>query len=164
MTYPRFGDWHRVGFDTLLDGDRSRFATWFAEPDRLRCLGTALGYRFAPATGTLVPGRDRAGLICRDTDSGAVVAVEAQLGETRHDCFGRLLVRADQSDTDASVWLAERFIPEHRFAIEMLNRGAHGHFAVEMGLWRIDDSPPALRFDVVASPKGWRGPRRKRAA
>ena len=164
MTLPNIGWLERVGLETLWGGDRSRFAFWFAEQDRLRHLGDALGFRFAPAAGTLAPGRSRAGLVCRDEDSGAAVAVEAQLGVSRHDCFGGLMVRGTESKADVWIWLAERFIPEHRFAAQSLNCEALGFFAVEIGLWQIGDSPPALHFDPVAWPEDWRGPRRNRAA
>ena len=72
-----------------------------------------------------------------------------------------MLGRAAEAGAPVAVWLAERFGPEHRAVLDSLNRrgrGTEGYFGVEMGLWRIDDSPVAPRFDVVAAPDGGRGP------
>ena len=157
MEHPGIGRLDRVDIGTLLRGELSGFAAWFAQPDRLRSLGDALGLRLEAAdepTSRL----GRAGLVCRDADTGSVAVVEAQLGESRHDCFGRVLVRARERRADAAIWLAESFVHEHRIALEALGRaaGTPALFGAEIGLWRIGASPPALRFDVLVAPEDWR--------
>ncbi len=136
MHPPELGRLERIDLETLWEREPSGFAPWFADPERLRMLDDALGLRLAPVAGTLEAGPDRAGFLCRDAVTGAAVAVGAP----------------------AAVWLAERLIPEHRAVIHALNRigrGADGYFGVEMGLWRIDDSPAAPGFAAVAEPAGW---------
>ena len=134
IVYPRtLGHLERIDLETLWEREPSGFAPWFADPERLRMLDDALGLRLAPVAGTLEAGPDRAGFLCRDAVTGAAVAAGAP----------------------AAVWLAERLIPEHRGVIHALNRigrGADGYFGVEMGLWRIDDSPAAPGFAAVAEP------------
>ena len=167
MQHPVLGRLERVGFETVSRIEQCGFADWFAEPRRLKRLGETLGFDLEPPDAEPDSGPDRAGLLCRDAESGSVVAIEAQLGESLHARLGGLLVRATESGADTAVWLAERFNHEHRVAVEGLNRGAGGSeafFAVEIGLWRIDASRPALRFEPVAWPKGWPGPRRESEA
>ena len=55
----------------------------------------------------------------------------------------------------AVVWIAERFTDEHRKAIEWLNEHTSEDlalYAVEIELWQIDTSKPALRFNVLSKP------------
>ena len=158
MHPPELGRLERIDLETLWEDEPSGFAPWFADPERLRILDDALGLRLAPVAGTLEAGPDRAGFLCRDAVTGAAVAVGAQLGESDRACLGALLARAEAAGAPAAVWLAERLSPEHRAVIHALNRigrGADGYFGVEMGLWRIDDSPAAPGFAAVAEPAGW---------
>lgn len=175
MAYRRTGYLERVDLETLWDNGPSGFAPWLVDTDRLRRLGTALGLQLEPELGTLQAGPGRAGLVCGDasTGAGAAVAIEGQLGESDPAHIGALLVRAAECRASTAVWLAERFAKEHRDVLGCLNRDAGGatvFLGVEMGLWRIDDSPLALRFNVVVGPDGWpvhgpppgTGPRRGR--
>ena len=161
MHYRTLGRLERVDLETLWNDEPSGFAPWFVDPDRLRMLGSALGLRLEPAVGTLTAGADRVGLVCRDAGTGSTVAIKSQLGESGHAPFGALLVRATECRAPIAVWLAERFTEEHRAVLERLSRTGKrkiGFLGVEMGLWRIGDSPVAPRFDVVAEPEGWPRP------
>jgi hypothetical protein len=47
---------------------------------------------------------------------------------------------------------------DHRAATDRLNantREDFSFFAVEMELWRVGNSPPAPRFNIIASPNDW---------
>ena len=165
MQHPQLGHLERVDLETRWTGDGCGFAPWFLDPDRLRRLGDALGLRLEPLPGALTAGPRRAGLVCRDAAGGAEAAIESQRGESANAHLGALLVRAAESRAETAIWVAERFSEEHRAAVDCLNRAGGetaGLFAVEMGLWRIGDSRPALRFDVVAAPETWLPPEPKR--
>ena len=154
----RLGHLERVDLATLWNDGPPDFAAWIVDPRRIGMLGRALGLRLEPIMGTLEAGPDRVGLVCRDAGAGTAVAVEAQPGESDRARLGALLSRAETAGAPAAVWLAERLIPEHRAVLDSLNRifrGAEGYFGVEMGLWRIGDSPMAPRFAAVAGPAGW---------
>ena len=160
MTHPQLGRLERVDLATRWTGEACGFAPWFLDPDRLRRLGDALGLRLEPLPGALTAGPRRAGLACRDA-GGSIAAIESQRGESGNAHLGALLVRAAESRAETAIWVAERFAREHREILECLNRagaGKTGFFAVEMGLWRIGDSRPALRFDIVAAPQLWLPP------
>jgi hypothetical protein len=56
------------------------------------------------------------------------------------------------------VWIAETIQPDHRAAVDWLNTNTNeefSFFAIEIELWRIGNSPPAPRFNVIASPNDW---------
>ena len=156
MSHPQLGRLERVDLETRWTGGETGFAPWFLDRDRLRRLGDALGLRLEPLPGALTAGPGRAGLMCRDAE-GRAAAIEGQRGKSGNAHLGALLVRAAEGRAATAVWVAERFAQDHREMLECLNRPGRetGFFAVEMGLWRIGDSRPALRFGVVAAPRGW---------
>lgn len=99
-------------------------------------------------------GSFRVDLVCRDMD-GRLVIVENQFGRTNHDHLGKLLTYAGGKDATVIVWVAEDFTDEHRAALDWLNehtdRDVHV-FGVQIELWKIGDSAPAPRFNVVSKP------------
>jgi hypothetical protein len=86
------------------------------------------------------------------------VIVENQLAPTDHSHLGQLLTYASGLDAAVIVWLAPRFRDEHRQVLDWLN--AHtiegiDFFGVELELLRIDTSPAAPHFKLVAQPNAW---------
>ena len=57
------------------------------------------------------------------------------------------------------VWIAKEFRDEHRQALDLLNHrtGEESEFfGVEVELWKIAESPPAVNFNLVSTPNEWR--------
>lgn len=56
------------------------------------------------------------------------------------------------------VWIAKEFRDEHLEALNLLNHRTGEDtqfFGVEVELWKIDDSRPAVNFKLVATPNEW---------
>lgn len=56
------------------------------------------------------------------------------------------------------VWIAERFTEEHRAALDWLNEitgDDFRFFGFEVEAWRIGDSKPAPKFNLVSKPNEW---------
>jgi len=56
------------------------------------------------------------------------------------------------------VWICNKVTEEHRNAIDWLNEittDKIAFFALEIELWKIDDSAPAPKFNIVCSPNEW---------
>lgn len=84
--------------------------------------------------------------------------IENQLEDTNHDHLGQVITYAAGKDAEVVIWVVARARDEHRQAIEWLNQHTDsdfGFFLVEVELWRIGDSLPALRFSVVEQPSEW---------
>jgi hypothetical protein len=135
------------------------FTPWLALPENLKLLGEALGFGELQDQQTEVRVGDfRIDILATDGD-GEMVIIENQLEQTDHGHLGQLMTYlAGQAGRGSIVWIAQDFRPEHRAAIDWLNRNTvddFSFFGVELELWRIDNSPPAPRFKIVAQPNQW---------
>lgn len=84
-----------------------------------------------------------------------VIIIESQLDETDHKHLGQLLAYAAGSDATAVIWVSPAIRDEHRKTVEWLNQvttESVGFFLVRVELIRIDNSLPAVRFEVEAAP------------
>jgi len=100
----------------------------------------------------------RADILCKDTATNHWVLIENQLERTDHTHLGQLLTYAAGLDAVTIVWIAADFTDEHRAALDWLNEKTEDSvdfFGLEIELWRIGDSPPAPKFNVVSKPNNW---------
>lgn len=94
----------------------------------------------------------------RDLTTGGGVIVENQLEVSDHTHLGQILTYAAGTEPTTIVWVAPKFRPEHRAAIDWLNARTDEDtrfFAVELAVVRIGDSEPAPDFKLVAQPNDW---------
>ena len=139
--------------------EAANFTPWLAEDANIALLGDALGLEFVVEGIEATVGSFSADIICRALPDEHRVVIENQLERTDHDHLGKLLTYAGGlDDVRTTVLLAPEIRDEHRAALDWLNaftvEGVH-FFGVELQVWRIGDSLPAPRFDVVAKPNDW---------
>ena len=56
------------------------------------------------------------------------------------------------------VWIAARFTDQHRAALDWLNeisKDSLRFFGLEIELWKVDDSLPAPKFNIISKPNDW---------
>lgn len=97
-------------------------------------------------------------LLGRDLSDDSVVIVENQLEQSDHGHLGQILTYAAGTNPKTIVWIATRFRPEHRAALDWLNEHTDPDtrfFGVEIEVVRIGDSAPAPNFKLVAQPNDW---------
>lgn len=96
--------------------------------------------------------------MAKDTGNDRYVVIENQLEETNHDHLGKAITYASALNASAIVWIAPQFTDEHKRVLDWLNDnisgevGFLGFYGVTVELWQIDDSRPAVRFNVVSYP------------
>ncbi|MEQ1672590.1 MAG: DUF4268 domain-containing protein, partial [Hyphomicrobium sp.] len=140
------------------------FTPWLARQENLDLLANELGLDPLEKHGTEVPvGRYSADLVCRITNSEEFVLIENQIESSDHKHLGQILtyvVGLDAGGTHIKhvIWVAADFRAEHVEAIKWLNEHLAGKisvFACRVETWRIGNSPPAVKFQVVAQPSSW---------
>ncbi len=103
-------------------------------------------------------GKYRADIIARDVNSERTIIIENQLEKTNHDHLGKIITYASGLGADIVIWICNSVTDEHRNAIDWLNQISNeqiAFFALEIELWRINESPPAPKFNIVCSPNEW---------
>lgn len=130
------------------------FTPWLAREENIARLGKQIGLELQVERVEVPVGPYWADILARELQGGYVV-IENQFGKTDHDHLGKVLTYAATLGASAVVWIAERFTDEHRKAIEWLNEHTSTDlnlYAVEVELWQIDASKPAVRFNVLSKP------------
>ena len=147
------GSFTSVPIKDIWPTEHQAFTPWLAE--NIDRLGEALDMEFRePAETEVSIGPFKLDVLAEDAE-GRKVAIENQFGMTNHTHLGQVLTYAAGIDASVVVWLVETFQPEHRQALEWLNRHTHDgieFYAVQLKAVRIDSSRPAPIFEVVAQP------------
>lgn len=132
--------------------EANNFTRWLEE--HIDALGDRLGLKLS------VTGREkRVGdfildLECESED-GQLVVIENQLEKTNHSHLGQLLTYMVGVEAQIAIWIATEARFEHQQVIEWLNESSStnvGFYLVRVEAVRIDESPYAPLFTVLASP------------
>jgi hypothetical protein len=135
----------------------TEFSSWLAQSENLKLLGDAIGIELDLDSQEKEVGPFRCDIVCKEAE-GRVVIIENQIEDTNHNHLGQLLTYAAGLDAVIVVWIAQEFTEEHRAALDWLNEKANNSvsfFGVEIEIWKIGDSPPAPKFNIVAKPNKW---------
>lgn len=128
------------------------FTPWLAQEENLDLLGEAIEMSLKLEGTELSVGPFKADVVARDGEDRLVI-IENQLGATDHKHLGQLLVYAAGRSAHTVVWVAKQVTDEYRKVLDWLNEETNVSFyALEVELWRIGDSLPAPKFNIVCEP------------
>ena len=130
------------------------FTPWLAREGNIAALGKSLGLELETERVEVAVGPYSADILARDS-TGDYVVVENQLTKTDHDHLGKSITYASVLGAKSVIWVAPFFTDEHRKALDWLNDHTTDELAfygVQVELWSIDDSRPAVRFNAVSRP------------
>ena len=156
MTGLDLGSIENVNPRNVWPNEANDFTPWLA--NHVDLLAAALGLDIEIEQSEAAVGAFSLDLLGRESGSDRVVIIENQLERTDHAHLGQLLAYAAGLDARIVVWISPAVRDEHREAIHWLNEqttDSVAFFAVELEVWRIGDSLPAPRFNVVARPSGF---------
>jgi len=158
MPTQTLGTLQRVDLRTIWQRESEDFTPWLAQPENLAILGETVGLELELQARERQVGPFRADILCKDLDDDTYVLIENQLEWTDHKHLGQLLTYAAGLEAATIIWVAQSFTEEHRAAIDWLNRITEERFSffgLEIELWRINDSLPAPKFNIVCKPNDW---------
>lgn len=156
---PTLGRLRSVDLREVWPSEPYSFTPWLAQPENLQLLAEALDL---PGLELVSTEREvdifSADIVAKAPDTGETVLIENQIERSDHTHLGQVLTYAAGLEAAIIVWIAKRFSDGHRAACDWLNRittQEFAFFAVEVEAFRIGDSVPAPRFNVVSRPNEW---------
>ena len=149
-----------VGLTEIWPNEATDFTPWLEEEDNLTRLADTLGLELELVGSEQDVGRFRADIVCRNLsdESRSFVLIENQIAPTDHSHLGQTITYAAGLEAVTVVWIASKFKDEHRAAVDWLNERTDeklAFFALEIELWKIGDSVPAPKFNIVSRPNDW---------
>lgn len=151
----KFGFLEEVNVRELWKHEQYDFSNWLSKEENINRLGDVLGLTLTDIDKEVFVGAYRCDLVARDEVSGIKVIIENQLEASNHDHLGKIITYASGLNANVIVWIVTRAREEHRSAIEWLNNNTGNDisfFLIELHAYRIGDSLPAPKFEIVEKP------------
>jgi len=147
-----------VDLREVWPNETADFTLWLADEENLDILANTLGLELGFEAKEISVGDFRADILCRNLVDDSRVLIENQLAQTDHTHLGQILTYAPGLNAATIIWIAEKFREEHRAALDWQNEITEPRFqffGLEIELWKIGDSPPAPKFNIVSRPNDW---------
>lgn len=143
---------------TVWAHEASDFTPWLSQDDNINILADAVGIDITVDEIESSVGSFNVDISAHETGTDRKIIIENQLEDTDHDHLGKLITYAAGKDADIIIWIVKNAREEHRAAIEWLNNNTDekiGFFLCEVKLYRIGNSEPAVKFEVIEKPNVW---------
>lgn len=142
---------------TIWKHEAIDFTNWLALDENLELLSETIGVDLINAQTEVGVGQFHVDILAED-ENGHKVVIENQIEPTNHDHLGKLITYASGLGAEVVIWIVSRAREEHEQAVNWLNENTTEHanfFLIEIEAWKIGDSPPAPRFNIIAKPNDW---------
>ena len=153
-----FGFLEEINVRDLWKHEQYDFSNWLSKKDNIDYLGDILGLTLTDIDKEVFVGSYRCDLVAKDETTGIKVIIENQLEASDHDHLGKIITYASGLDAKVIVWIVTQAKEEHRSAIEWLNNNTGNDlsfFLIELHAYKIGDSVPAPKFEIVEKPNGF---------
>ena len=134
------------------------FTPWLAQDDNITLLADAIVIDITVDETESSVGDFNVDIFASETGTDRKIIIENQLEDTNHDHLGKLITYASGKSADIVIWVVKQAREEHKAAIEWLNNHTDdsvGFFLCEIKLYRIGNSEPAVKFEVIEKPNDW---------
>lgn len=152
------GKIEKVDIREIWKNETQDFTKWLSQDENLKLLGEEIGVEIKLIKTEANVGSFSADILAEEVNTGRKIIIENQLEITDHEHLGKLITYASGFDADILIWIFKDIRDEHRQAIDWLNDRADTSlyiFAIKMELWKIGDSLPAPKFQIICSPNNW---------
>lgn len=156
---PSLGRLEKVRLREVWKREDTVFTPWLALPENLQLLADAIGVPELELIQTEHQVSEFSlDIVARVPSTGQIVAIENQIEASDHRHLGQTIVYAAGTQASIIVWIVETFTEGHRAALDWLNRVTAEEivfFGVEIEAWRIANSVPAPKLNVIVRPNEW---------
>ena len=143
---------------TIWPHEANDFSKWLAQDENLALLSETVGIDIVLEERESAVGGFSVDIFASEEGTHRKIIIENQLEETNHDHLGKIITYASGKEAQVIIWIVKRARDEHKKAVEWLNQHTDeniGFFLLEIELWKINDSLPAPKFNVVERPNDW---------
>jgi hypothetical protein len=154
----RLGKIKKLDLRDIFKDEARDLTPWLAKEENLAVLSEEIGVEIKLVQVEASVGRFNVDILAEEDATGKKIIIENQLEMTDHDHLGKIITYASGHDASIIIWIFRDIRDEHRQAIEWLNEQTVENidfFAIKLELWQIDESRPAPKFEVIASPNEW---------
>lgn len=152
------GKIEKIDLRDIWKHEAADFSNWLAQPDNFQLLSEEIGLDMQVISTEANVGSFSADILAEETNTGKKIIIENQLETTNHDHLGKIITYASGVEAHYIIWIFKEIREEHRRAIDWLNEITDEDFnifAIKMELWKIADSLPAPKFNIICSPNDW---------
>ena len=143
---------------TVWPHEAQDFTPWLAKEENIEILSDAIGIDISINETESSVGDFSLDVLASEVGTDKKIIIENQLEDTNHDHLGKLITYSSGKSANIIIWLVKHAREEHKAAIEWLNNHTDdeiGFFLCEIKLYRIGNSDPAVKFEVVEKPNDW---------
>jgi hypothetical protein len=154
----QLGKLQKVDLRSVWKHEATDFSAWLVQPENLDVLAEQLGIEIEPIGTEVSVGRFKIDILAREPNTNEQIIIENQLEPTNHDHLGKVITYAAGLDARYLIWIVKDVLPEHLKAIEWLNEHLDEEircFLIRIEVWRIGDSKPAPRFEIISVKNDW---------
>lgn len=158
MTKTKLGNLKTVDLRSVWGHEALDFTRWLAQDENIRLLCDELDIEIENIKPEESAGRYSVDILATEVDTGRKVIIENQLESTDHKHLGQILTYASAHDASIIIWVVKDYTEEHKQAIDWFNRHMPeqiSFFLIQIELWKIGESEPAPRFNIVSQPNYW---------
>jgi len=154
----KLGKLVKVDLREIWKNEEYDFSKWLAGDENLALLSDEIGIAISLPEKEALVGKYSVDILAEEEGTGRKIVIENQLEKTNHDHLGKIITYAAGHDASIVIWIFKDITEEHRSAIDWLNENTGEDrlfFAIKIEGWRIDDSNPAPKFQVICKPNEW---------
>jgi hypothetical protein len=147
------GKFKTIALRKKWPNEASDFTPWLA--NNIDSLSEEIGIELEIENTEVAVGPYSADILAKDAGTGTYVVIENQLEKTNHDHLGKSITYASVLDASIIIWVASEFTEEHKKALDWLNDHTDENlsfYGIQVELWQIDESKPAVKFNVICKP------------
>ncbi len=152
------GQLEKVNLREIWEREDTHFTNWLAEDENMSILMNEIGISAENVKTEDRAGRFNCDITADEVETSKKIIIENQLEKTDHSHLGQLLTYASSFDASIIVWVVAEVTDEHKQAIEWFNKNMIdkiSFFLVKVELWRIGNSEPAAKFNIIVEPNDW---------
>jgi len=152
------GKLQQVDLREIWPHEANDFSKWLAKKENMEILCEEIGLEIQIISTEASVGSFAVDILGEETNTGKKIIIENQLETTNHDHLGKIITYASGLEANYIIWIFKTIRDEHRRAIDWLNEVTDSEvnfFAIQMELWKIGDSSPAPKFNIISSPNDW---------